>query len=106
MAADWALLRAYDEIFFPNTEVPDAVKLETVKRTLHGITFAQYIERHEDVPVDPMVIEAREIVAKAVEPDSGSAASEFRAGRRDHTPAFNATLTALRRGIEIGRTPS
>lgn len=104
LPADWALLRAYDEIFGPNTEVPGAEKQAAVKRTMHGFTFARYIEKNEEAPVDPLLVEARELIAKELDVSNPGGAQEFREGQRDHTAALRATLAALHRGIEIGRT--
>lgn len=70
--------------------------------------FARYIASHEEPPVDPLLIEAREIVAQAQHdwPDNPwhlNEAAELRAGNRDYTLVLKGTLAGLRRGVEIGR---
>lgn len=65
---------------------------------------ASLIAQHEEPPVDPLLIEAREIVAKFYEGNGGSIFSEnFRAGKLDTTPPARVTLEGLRRGIELGK---
>lgn len=65
---------------------------------------AGLIAQHEQPPVDPLLIEAREIVAKFYEGNGGSIFSEnFRAGKLDTTPLARVTLEGLRRGIELGK---
>lgn len=66
--------------------------------------FARYIAEHEQPPVDPLLVEARKIIAKHFERDGlSSAARDARAGKSDHVAAVKAAYEALRRGIEIGK---
>ena len=61
------------------------------------IAFARYIAEHEEPPVDPLLIEAREIAAgfKHYEPE------DVLAGQLDHSVALQMTLAALKRGMEL-----
>lgn len=69
-----------------------------------GRTFASYIAQHEEPPVDPLLIEAREIVARH-EDSLGfdEDAKSTRAGDVDSCESVQFTLTGLRRGIELGK---
>lgn len=61
--------------------------------------FARYIAEHEEPPVDPLLIEAREIGATHC-PESADA---FRDGLRDGHSSVKAILAALKRGMELGK---
>lgn len=69
-----------------------------------GRAFASYIAQHEEPPVDPLLIEAREIVARH-EDSLGfdEDAKSTRAGDVDSCESVQFTLTGLRRGIELGK---
>jgi hypothetical protein len=60
--------------------------------------FARYIAGHEKPPVNPLLIEAREICMgiKGINTD-------YLSGNYDHHAVIAATLAALCRGIEIGK---
>ena len=66
---------------------------------------AELIAEHEQPPVDPLLIEARELAAseRARAAIGQFTESEYRTGLADDTPIINLTLTALKRGIEIER---
>lgn len=67
-------------------------------------TFARYIAEHEEAPVDPLLIEAREIVAKGWGEGAGAVlADECRQGLQDNDSEVRMALAGLRRGIEIGK---
>lgn len=67
----------------------------------HAMTaFARYIAGHEEPPVDPLLIEAREICASRDGVDAVQARS-YRDGRHDAGGAVDTALAALRRGIEL-----
>lgn len=70
--------------------------------------FAAYIASKEDAPVDPLVLEAREIAAKYFEAmGSESVAQEHREGLYDKDDeAQEIAMAALRRGIELGKAQS
>jgi hypothetical protein len=61
--------------------------------------FARYIAEHEEPPVDPLLIEAREIGATHC-PESADA---FRVGLRDGHSSVKAILAALKRGMELAQ---
>jgi len=65
--------------------------------------FARYIAAHEEAPVDPLLIEAREICAVDAERNRLGIAEQYRAGRMDNVPLLQLTIQGLRRGIEIGK---
>lgn len=60
------------------------------------IALARYIAEHEEPPVDPLLVEAREIAANEV---IHGADFHWR-----HTEAVAIALVALKRGIELSRT--
>ncbi|MXO67759.1 hypothetical protein GRI72_02790 [Altererythrobacter marinus] len=72
-----------------------------------GKAFARYIMEHEEPPVDPLLLEAREICARAFEQDDSFSAKQFaqsvRNGDVDDVGAMKATRDALRRGFELGK---
>ena len=65
---------------------------------------ASLIEEHEEKPIDPLLEEAREIVAKCHD-DAGryAAAANTREGNWDHRLVVGMTAEGLRRGIEPGK---
>lgn len=66
--------------------------------------FARYIAQHEQPPVDPLLLEAREIAAEVYERQSlPEFAGRLRDGFNDDDEATLSALAGLRRGIEIGR---
>ena len=62
-----------------------------------GEAFARYIAAHEEEPVDPLLIEAREIAAE----NQPGYADGFIRGDWDGHSSMQALLRALKRGIEI-----
>lgn len=68
-------------------------------RTL-TITFARYIAEHEQPPADPLLVEARKLVA-----DSSAIVDRASVlnGRADDSVGVRMALSALRRGIEIAK---
>lgn len=68
--------------------------------------FARYIAEHEEPPVDPLLLEAREIAAVAVEGAPGRFTfppKSYREGERDDEPGVKAIIAALKRGMELAR---
>lgn len=66
--------------------------------------FARYIEEHEPPPPDPLLDEAREVIARCQEAmGMANAAKAARMGKCDSQMSMRMTLAALRRGIELGR---
>lgn len=99
---DWAIQRAIDL----RHDLDPAVewRLDTIKDAPKGyasmIAFARYIAQHEQPPVDPLLIEAREIVAEAWRrsPFNGPAnAARALSGEADDTVPVKAVLAALRK---------
>ena len=69
--------------------------------------FARYIAEHEQPPVDPLLVEARRIVAETWRRvGSKSYADRVEEGLCDDGIYVPIALTAIRRGIEIGATKS
>lgn len=58
-------------------------------------------------PVDPLLIEAREIAANAIHENTTQSRwpEHIRSGNGDDTPVVHATLAALRRGMELAERP-
>lgn len=69
----------------------------------YGKSLARYIAEHEEPPVDPLLIEAREIAATNFELAGAGFPEEVRAGAWDHKTCVIVALAALKRGIEIGK---
>lgn len=68
--------------------------------------LARYIAEHEEPPIDPLLIEAREIAGKFYIDCGGGhepnhSADIIRKGEGDNTIAVQCALAAIRRGIEI-----
>jgi hypothetical protein len=103
----WALQRAAELANREGGEVGAARGAYTpdeLAYTYIGRTFARYIAQHEEPPVDPLLIEAREIAAKFFEENGTPIASgNCRAGKMDSMPLVRLTAEALRRGIELGK---
>jgi hypothetical protein len=63
--------------------------------------FARYVSEHESAPVDPLLIEARKLLADYAPPEWSR--EEIEAGCCDEQPGAVQLLSALRRGVEIGK---
>ena len=98
----WALERATELV---NKEKGDAYFTATyVAISYTGQALARYIAQHEEKPIDPLLIEAREIVAEYFATDgSPITAAKYSSGAWDSLPAVLVTVEALRRGIELGK---
>ena len=89
--AEWAIKPALDELDVGGQPVCHVVK-----------AFARYIETHEEPPVDPLLIEAREVWAKARDKSGESEiARAYRDGSYDNNDRVILVLAALRRGMEL-----
>lgn len=96
----WAYVKVDQYIRAPNYR--SVLTLERYADLLRELAASLIAERGE--PIDPLLIEAREIVAKFYEGNGGPISSEnFRAGKLDTTPLARVTLEGLRRGIELGK---
>lgn len=69
------------------------------------ILAARLIAQHEEPPVDPLVQIVRDIVADSWDAIGGhdDYAAFWREGAYDSDNQFSITMTALKRGIEIGK---
>ena len=70
--------------------------------------FARYIAEHEEPPVDPLLLEARELCARQAEGDLGGNyglydAQGHREGKWDDTFQIDLVKAALKRGMELAR---
>lgn len=104
---DWAKQRA--------CELANAVKIERAENphwhpSEFGdgaasplVAFARYIASKEEPPVDPLLIEAREIAARYCEDNCGlkSDAQVIRSGHADRWAYTTVALAALKRGVEL-----
>ena len=106
----WAKERALEEVrkVAPN----HCYRVEDVHTTYapHLIAFARYIAEHEEPPVDSLLIEARRIAydirkkTLTTELDGHkTVAANILVGNYDDHQLVVASLTALRRGIELGK---
>ena len=65
-------------------------------------TLARYIAKHEEPPVDPDLIKAREICARVVEGiDKHFVAAEYRKGIYDNLSEVQFALTALKEARNV-----
>jgi hypothetical protein len=68
--------------------------------------FARYVEANEPPPPDPLLNEAREVIAQVYESiEMPFAAQAARLGKSDRPLTMRITLQALRRGIALAGTP-
>lgn len=95
---EWAIQRALAELCVGGQPVCHVVK-----------GFARYIAEHEEPPVDPLLIEAREIVAGwyVQNPPKcrvlSNSPEHIRDGKCDDRGEVRQALSALKRGMELGR---
>ena len=94
---DWALEKAKN---LRASEILIADKRNGFELMYHA--FARYIAEHEEAPVDPLLIEAREI-AQSLNLHMPMA---FASGDYDKCGEMLAAMKALRRGIELGKAMS
>lgn len=76
--------------------------------------LARTIAKHEEPPVDPLLVEARDIVARQYQAglryvsfqngDGDVCARNIRSGMEDKGAFVQTVLTALRRGVELGKS--
>ena len=98
---EWAKQRAWDMMNDINDFIP-ATPHEVCKYTSGFYALALHVLKHETPPVDPLLPEAREIVARNYDSDGCKKESaQVRAGSLDNW-LVTLTLDCLRRGIEIG----
>lgn len=101
---DWAMIKAHDLAYPDDVDWSDERKLDHMVSVSSDKAFARYIAEHEEPPVDPLLIEARGILAAHGEAmdyvDSHAAA--YREGAGDDREEMTIALAALRRGIELG----
>ncbi len=103
----WALAQACEHL---NAELkhngsPLRYRMSEAAYNVPIIVLARYIAAHEEPPVDPLLLEAREIVARFYDTKEGSRhrAKLFRDGDYDNEPECAQALTALRRGMELAK---
>lgn len=88
MPADWAIERAYELSLFDHGAITE--------RTDWRLGFARYIEAHEQPPVDPDLVTAREICAKVADQLGDPAASGYRSGLNDDGERVQFALAKLK----------
>ena len=96
---EWALDRA-EAILFPDRRTIFLMRGGSVLQNL-----ALYVAAHEEPPVDPLLIEAREIVANADVSRTLNQTMAIREGRGGERQVEIA-LAALKRGIELAEEQS
>lgn len=116
LPADWAIKKAIDlgnetehsAHYYGNPGA--AVTVEHVKRVAHMgswfrvIAFARYIEQHEEPPVDPDLILAREIYAEQLAKGGYglSFINDAKTGKLDRYSGLVSTLTGIKEGRKLG----
>jgi hypothetical protein len=93
MPADWALERAFLEVYGKGEESKEYM-VEHMRGMATGKARARYIEAHEQSPVDPDLVTAREICAMAA--NAATTAGNYRAGRYDNDPEVRFTFAKLK----------
>lgn len=89
---EWALAMASDLAFAENGP--------PVHYTRELVAFARYIASHEQPPVDPILLRAREIVANIyAERGSPYYPKEVVAGNFDDDPSVEVVIRALKEGM-------
>jgi hypothetical protein len=69
--------------------------------------LAAYIAAHEEEPVDPLLIEARQLAARCARERGDPQNEEWcLGGGADDAPVVQVALAALRRGMELAREKS
>lgn len=102
LPADWAIERALSESRYNHI-------LAVVKDSPHfyraHINFARYIEKHEQPPLDPWALQARELAAGVAAEVIGctNAAERYRKGEYDNDTEVKAIAAALRAAYEKGK---
>jgi len=104
---DWAMVRAAELAGVGKIEVTANAFAQACSQMQVG--FARYIAAHEEAPVDPLLIEAREICAQYWErggnPIARDIARDYRNGIHDEDDErLTPVLAALKRGIELAKT--
>lgn len=64
--------------------------------------FARYIAEHEEAPVDPVVLEARNLASDLGWYQANSL-GQLHSGAFDNTTTQQGLIAAIRRGIELGK---
>lgn len=104
LPADWALRVAAVEVGFkfPEAVIPSVKATPSSYATL--IALARRIEKTDQPPIEPLLLEAREIVAKYYEDANGPYnVARIRSGEWDSTNLNQIALAALKRGMELAK---
>ena len=98
MPADWAIERALAESGNPFLDNFADLKANAAEGVdMVHLAFARYIEAHEQLPVDPDLETAREIVARAIYGVGGTITAEaYRYGDCDHENVLQFALAKLK----------
>lgn len=100
---DWAMRRAFEASGLQNSRCIVARNRDMAWcKAIEA--FARYIAKHEQPPIDPLLIEARKLVA--ARPNCREYAEGVMCGEEDEHPSVQNALIALRRGLELARTKS
>ncbi len=98
----WAKARACELV---RVENPDADVQPEDHFPPFARALARYIAAHEEAPVDPLLIEAREIAAQAYSNRRDhDFAGWIRRGDKDSIYEVQVALAALRRGMELAKS--
>lgn len=97
----WAIERACDLINDQTTSRPYSLKADV--RTPSVVAMARYISQHEEPPVDPDLLTAREILAKEYKGEGWVSHADQAAilkGDRDNTFIIRAVVAGIKAGKE------
>ena len=102
--ADWALKLAVERMGFTMTHYNESWLHYSIQ-SVCARTLARYIEGHEEKPVDPLVLAAREVCAVYYEGrGADEIAQKYRDGYYDSSDLpYSIALLGIKRGIEIGK---
>lgn len=96
---DWVLLEAAKRSGWGEYEHTAGLRVEYQMTRSAFRALCDMIHKHETPPVDPDLIEAREIVAEAYPSDE----TEIRSGEQDESADIAITLAGIKRGRELER---
>jgi hypothetical protein len=98
---DWALSKALKLMEYGGTPI-ETVRKEPSEH-YEVVAFARYIAEHEEPPVDPLLIEAREIASNSRIGAGKLGSMIIREGGGDDAEDVQLAYAALRRGMELAK---
>jgi hypothetical protein len=103
---DWAIERAFRLSGYDHAKAAEYRNGSLVNGSAYFAALIRHVLEHEEPPVDPLLIEAREIAAENAGKLRHPAVSAIRAGHKDDDLTFGVSLAlqALRRGMKLAKS--